>query len=149
MVLEQILPSNWFQKRSWYAFLLSIGYSILAILIARFIFASNAGIVSVFFITLFLLPTMKKMFLYENLIEEKETYFSFKHLIRNNACLIKTYLIIFLNKNKDLFTQNQHMFSKEIHSLRIFIYTLNSIFIPFYDFFCIILTQTHRNIITV
>lgn len=96
MVLEQVLPSNWFQKRSYYAFLLSIGYSILGILIARFIFASNAGIVSVFFISLFLLPTMKKMFLYEDSLEEKEKYFSFKHLLKNNTCLIKTYLMIFL-----------------------------------------------------
>jgi uncharacterized membrane protein SpoIIM required for sporulation len=96
MVLEHLFPEDWIEKKSGYAFLLAIGYSIIGIIISRLIFGSNSGIVSVFFVSLFLVPTMRKMFYYEDTIEEKEKNFSFKHLLMDNKELIKTYLMIFL-----------------------------------------------------
>jgi hypothetical protein len=96
VVLEHLFPENWIEKKITYAFFLAIGYSIIGIVISRLIFGSNSGIVSVFFISLFLLPTMRRLFLIEDTIEEKEIYFSFKHLILDNKDLIKTYFSIFM-----------------------------------------------------
>ena len=95
MVLEHLFPENWLEKKVGYAFLLAIGYSIIGILVARVLFGRNPGIVSVIFISILLLPSLRKMFAIEEKIEEKEKRFSLKELLFDNRGIIKTYFAIF------------------------------------------------------
>lgn len=58
MLLEDFLPKGWWHSQPWYAALLAAAYSCVSLFIATQVFAGNPGIVSVTFLTLFLLPSI-------------------------------------------------------------------------------------------
>jgi len=95
VVLENLFPENWLERKHGYAFLLACSYTLLSLLIARFIFPKSSGIVSVVFITLLLMPYMEKLIAKEEKKEEKEKKFSFKHLWLDNKVTFRVYVIIF------------------------------------------------------
>ncbi len=95
MVLEHLFPENWLEKRVGYAFLIAVVYSIIGIIAARLLFGANSGIVSVVFVSILLLPSLRKMFAMEEKKEEKEKKFKLSHLITDNWDLVKTYFAIF------------------------------------------------------
>lgn len=95
MVLEHLFPENWLEKKVSYAFLLAVVYSIIGIIGARLLFGANSGIVSVVFTSIFLLPSLEKLFANEEKLEEKEKKFSLFELLKDNKAIIKTYFAIF------------------------------------------------------
>ena len=68
MVLEHLFPEDWLEKRAIYAFIIAVVYSILGIAAARLLFGANAGIVSVIFTSLFILPYLQKIMLKEDAV---------------------------------------------------------------------------------
>ena len=94
MVLENVFLNNAFKKK--YVFTLTVLYSIISILLARFIFGSNSGIVSVMFLSMLLIPTLRIIIKKEKQVEYSEKGFSFSHLIKNNRNLFEIYFLIFL-----------------------------------------------------
>jgi len=96
MVLEHIFPEKWLEKKAQYAFFLGSGYSIIGIIIAKFLFPSDPALVAVAFTALLVLPELYKMFSIEEQIEEKEKKFTFKGLIRDNKDFVKVYLYLAL-----------------------------------------------------
>lgn len=96
MVLEHIFPENWIEKKVRYAFLLGFIYSFIGIFLARLLFGGSSGIASVIFTSLLLIPSLKKLFVHEERIEEKEKKFSIKRLYLDNKHLIHAYVGIFI-----------------------------------------------------
>lgn len=95
MVLEHLFPDDWLEKKALYAFILAVLYSVIGIFAARLIFGSNSGIVSVVFVSILLIPSMRNMFRWEERKEEKEKRFTWKHLWRDNKDVLKAYFSIF------------------------------------------------------
>lgn len=93
MVLENVFLNNAFKKK--YVFTLTIIYSIISILLANFIFGSNSGIVSVMFLSMLLIPTLRFLIKKEKKVEYLEKKFSIHHLIKNNRNLFEIYFLIF------------------------------------------------------
>jgi uncharacterized membrane protein SpoIIM required for sporulation len=96
MVLEHLFPEDWLEKKSQYGFLLGIGYSIIAILIASILFPQDPALVAVAFTSLLILPELYKLFSIEEKLEEREKKFSFKELFKDNKDFVKVYLFIAL-----------------------------------------------------
>lgn len=96
MVLEHLFPENWLEKKTGYAFLLGLLFSFVGISIARLLFGANSGLASVMFTSILLIPSLRKLFVSEERLEEKEKTFSFKELYKDNKHLIHTYVGIFL-----------------------------------------------------
>ena len=95
MVLENLFPENYVENKMFYAFLLGFMYSLLSVIIAKYTFSSNSGIVSVIFLSIFLTPSLRKMFVREEKVEEHERKFSLKHMYKDNKHLIKAYVGVF------------------------------------------------------
>ncbi|RME31887.1 hypothetical protein D6789_01275 [Candidatus Woesearchaeota archaeon] len=96
MVLEHLFPENWLEQRLRYAFLLAVVYSAVAIVLARLLFAANSGIVSVVFVSLLLIPYVKKLLLKEERRESRERRFTLQHLWEDNRDAVNVYLTLFL-----------------------------------------------------
>ncbi len=96
MVLEHIFPETWLEKKARFAFLLGIGYSLIGIVLARFLFPQDPALVAVAFTSLLLLPELYKIFTIEERQERMEKKFSFKHLLRDDFDIMKIYTFLFL-----------------------------------------------------
>ncbi len=96
MVFEHLFPESLLERKEWTAFVLAFIYSTLSIVIARLLFPANSGIVSVVFVSIFLIPYFSTILKREELQEESESTKSFTGLLRDNADAIKTYLFIFM-----------------------------------------------------
>lgn len=96
MVLEHIFPEDWLERKTKYAFLLGIGYSIIGILIAKTLFPRDPALVAIAFTSLLLLPELYKIFSIEERQEMMETEFSFRELFRDDWDVIKIYIFLFL-----------------------------------------------------
>ena len=96
MVLEHIFPEDWLEKKPLYAFLLGAAYSLVGILAARLLFPQDPALVAVAFISVLLLPELRKIFDIEERQEGRERSFSWRHLWRDERDVITTYLCLFL-----------------------------------------------------
>jgi len=96
MVLEHIFPEDWLEKRTWFAFVLGAGYSLVGILLASMLFPGDPALVAVAFTSLLLLPELYKMFDMEERRERMEKAVTFKALWRDDIDLIKIYIFLFL-----------------------------------------------------
>ena len=96
MVLEHLFPEEWLEKKSIYAFLIGVGYSIAGILFASILFPSDPALASVAFTSLLMLPELYKLFSLEEGVEDKERTFSFRELYKDNKDFVKTYMLIFV-----------------------------------------------------
>ena len=95
MVLERLFPEDWLEKKFRYAFILGFAYSVIGILIAKFLFPASIGIASVIFTSIFLSPSMRKIFSIEEKSEEKVKKFSLKKLYSLDYDVVFMYLLIF------------------------------------------------------
>ena len=96
MVFEHLFPERLLERKEWTAFLLAIIYSTLSIVIARLLFPANSGIVSVVFVSIFLVPYFSTILKREEAQERSEKHLSFWRMLRGNADAIRTYFFIFV-----------------------------------------------------
>lgn len=96
-MIEGMFSTSWLEKRVSNAFIVSFLYSFLCIIILLFIFGPRSGIVSVFLISLLLIPTLdrfiKKKVKYER---KQKDVFSFKKIFKENNHIIFLYVWMFL-----------------------------------------------------
>lgn len=97
MVLEHLFPEEWIEKKSYYAFLLGAGYSVIGIILSRLLFAADPALPAVAFTSLLLLPELYKMFS----IEEKQQRFEkktwgFKQFWKDNGDFYRVFIFLFL-----------------------------------------------------
>lgn len=95
-MLEKLFPTSWLEKHIFAAVLLAAGYSVISLSLASYIFPQNTGIVSLVFLSLLIVPSMKRLFAEESRNEETETGFSLTKLYTDNKRVFKTYLGVFL-----------------------------------------------------
>lgn len=96
MVLEHIFPESWIEKKFGLSFFLGLIYSVFGIVLAKLLFGANSGIVSVIFISILLIPSLRKLFKKEEEIEEKEKRFTIKKFYEDNKHLVFSYIGIFI-----------------------------------------------------
>lgn len=96
MVLEHIFPEDWLERKGRYAFLLGIIYSVVGVLLARFLFPNDPALVAVAFTSLLLLPELYKIFSIEERKESMEKNITFKVLWRDDIEVIRIYVFLFL-----------------------------------------------------
>ncbi|MBS3139451.1 hypothetical protein J4479_00425 [Candidatus Woesearchaeota archaeon] len=96
MVLEQIFPENWLETKGRYAFILGIVYSVVGILLAKFLFRGDPALVAVGFTSLLLLPELYKLFSIEERKESLQTKVSIRSLWRNDIDIVRVYIFLFL-----------------------------------------------------
>ena len=96
MVLEHIFPEDWLEHKGRYAFLLGAMYSVVAVLIAAWLFPSDPALVAVAFTSLFLLPELYKIFSIEERKESMEQKITMKALWRDDIELVRIYVFLFL-----------------------------------------------------
>lgn len=96
MVLEHLVPDSWLEKKFTLGLLLGLGYTVVGVILARLLFGANSGLVAVFFASILLIPSLKKLFKKEDHVEEKERKFTLKHLWKDNKRLILTYAGMFI-----------------------------------------------------
>ena len=95
MVLEHIFPEDWLERKGLYAFLLGIMYSFVGILISFILFPGDPALVAVAFTSLLLLPELYKLFSIEERQESMENEVSIRNLWKDDAGLIRTYVLLF------------------------------------------------------
>jgi hypothetical protein len=95
MVLEHLFPEDWLEKKHIYAFILAVVYSTISLVVARLLFPQNQGIVSIVFVSLLLMPYMKKLLEREEKKELKEKKFTLKHFWLDNKDAIAVYFTLF------------------------------------------------------
>ncbi len=96
MVLEKIVPEKWLERKASYAFLVGAFYSIIGIILARLLFASDPAIPAIAFTSLFLLPELITMFTIEEAQQEKRKKASIMSAWRDNGDFFRVYLGLFL-----------------------------------------------------
>ncbi|MBR9700952.1 hypothetical protein GOV11_03745 [Candidatus Woesearchaeota archaeon] len=95
MVFEHLLPTSLVEQKHWLGFILAAIYSTISIVIARLLFPANSGLVSVVFVSIFLIPYFKTLLKRDEQRERAEKGFSFKRLLADNSEMIKVYLFVF------------------------------------------------------
>jgi uncharacterized membrane protein SpoIIM required for sporulation len=96
VVFEHLFPDELLERKEWTAFFLALIYSILSLFIARLLFPANSGIVSVIFVSIFLIPYFSTILKREELQIAKDKNRRFWHLLKDNQDALETYLYIFL-----------------------------------------------------
>ena len=96
MVLEHLFPEEWLERKFHYAFVLGAGYSVIGILLARFLFAADPALPAVAFTSLFLLPELYKLFSIEERQQSRDSSFGVRTFWRDNADFFRVFLMIFL-----------------------------------------------------
>jgi len=97
MVLEHLFPEEWLEKKSYYAFLLGAGYSIIGVLFSKFLFPADPALPAVAFTSLLLLPELYKMFSIEEKQQRSEKKsFMFRTFWKDNGDFFRVYLFLFL-----------------------------------------------------
>ena len=96
MVLEHLFPEDWLEQKGRYAFILGVGYSVIAILIASILFPSDPALVAVAFTSMLLLPELYKIFSIEERQESMEKHMSMGALWRDDIEIVRIYVFLFL-----------------------------------------------------
>ena len=96
MVLEQLYPSSWIEKKVSFALLMAVSYAVVGIASAVFLFPEDPGLVAVAFISLLLLPTLNKMLSIEQKQAAMEEKFDLTDPFKNHTDIFIVYLFIFL-----------------------------------------------------
>jgi uncharacterized membrane protein SpoIIM required for sporulation len=96
MVLEQIYSANWIEKKSRYAFLTGLGYSIIGIGSALLLFPQDPGLAAIAFTSLLILPSLNKLMSIEENQAAREKKFDIIELFRDHNDIFKVYLFLFL-----------------------------------------------------
>jgi uncharacterized membrane protein SpoIIM required for sporulation len=96
MVLEHVVPEAWLEKRSWTAFLLGGFYSVIGIVLARFLFAADPALPAVAFTSLFILPELYALFAIEEREQERDPRSGFRAFWQDNGDFFRVMLFLFL-----------------------------------------------------
>lgn len=96
MVLEYLFPPEWLEKKSYYAFLIGAGYSIIGVLLSKFLFAADPALPAVAFTSLLLLPELYKMFSIEEAQQRKEKGWGLRAFWKRNGDFYRVFIFLFL-----------------------------------------------------
>jgi len=96
LVFEKLFSAEKLQKSFLYAMLVGILSSILGIFIAKMLFGANAGIASVMFTSILLIPLLRDLFKKQEEIEKNETKINLKQVFTDNKTTLKTYCAVFV-----------------------------------------------------
>jgi len=94
MVLEQLFKLRWIEKKS-HSFFLGFVYTLIGIVAAYFIIPSYAGIMSIAFTSILLIPSLNQLLSQEENVEIREKKLSLKLLFKDHFDIIKVYLFLF------------------------------------------------------
>ena len=95
MVLEQFIKTQWLERKE-HSFFLGIAYTIIGIVSAYLILPSYAGILSIAFTSILLIPSLNILLQEEENIEVREKKFSIPLLIKDHLDIIRVYLFLFM-----------------------------------------------------
>ncbi len=142
MVLEQIYSANWIEKKSRYAFLTGLGYSIIGIGSAVLLFPQDPGLAAIAFTSLMILPSLNKLMSIEENQAAREKKFDIIELFKDHNDIFRIYLFLFLGilitfSLFSLFLPSitaSKIFSQQINVLGITgeAYTIGNIFWPLF-----------------
>jgi len=96
MVLEQLYPLKLIEKNPFYALLLGICYSVIAIGASILLFPEDPAIVAVAFTALIILPTLSILLKQEEGIESKKDDFNLVNFYVDHKDVFKVYILLFL-----------------------------------------------------
>ncbi len=95
MVFEQLVKATWVEGKL-NAFLLGLIYTIVGILSAAYVFPSNAGLMSIAFTSVLLIPSLSTLLSLEEHIESKGGKFSLRRLFKDHKDIFQAYIFLFL-----------------------------------------------------
>lgn len=95
MVLEYIYPSEWIGRKSRYAFLLGLTYSIIGIASAMLLFPEDSGLAAIAFTSLLTLPSLNKLLSIEATQAAGEKKFNIIRLFKDHSDIFRIYLFLF------------------------------------------------------
>lgn len=95
-MLEYFFPAAWVERRSWFAFLIGVAYTVIGIFSAMLIFPADTALASIAFTSLLLLPTLNKMFKIESRQAARERKFDLTDPFKNHSDIFQVYLFLFL-----------------------------------------------------
>lgn len=95
-MLENILKSDWLEKKPRFAFIIGLVYAIIAILAAYFIFPRSQGIASIAFLSVLLVPSLGNILKIEEIQDSKEKRFSITRAFRDHSDVLEVYFLLFL-----------------------------------------------------
>jgi uncharacterized membrane protein SpoIIM required for sporulation len=95
-MLENILKSNWLERKPRFAFLIGFVYSIIGIIAAMLIFQRSKGIASIAFLSMLLIPSLNSILSIEEIQDTKSKKFSIKRIFKDHADVLEIYFLLFL-----------------------------------------------------
>ena len=95
MVFEEIFKIDWIERK-WYAFFLGVVCTIVGLITAKLIFPSSTGLMSIYFTSILLIPSLAKMLKNQEKTETEEKEFSMKTVFKDHQAIFKTYMLLFL-----------------------------------------------------
>lgn len=97
MVFEQIFKVKWIESKPRHAFILGFIYSVLGIICAYLILQPDyAGLMSIGFTSLLLVPSLNKLLAIEENQDVREKKLSLKLLFKDHYDIIEVYIFLFL-----------------------------------------------------
>ncbi len=96
MVLEYLYPLKLIERNPLYAFLLGLGYAIIAIGASVILFPEDPALVCVAFISIMFYPTINSLMKQEEEIEAEKEEFNLLVFFRDHQYIIKVYVAAFL-----------------------------------------------------
>ncbi|MGE0793639.1 MAG: stage II sporulation protein M [Candidatus Woesearchaeota archaeon] len=95
VVFEELVKIEWIGSK-FNAFFLGFIFTIIGLITAKLIFPSSIGLMSIYFTTILLVPTIAKILKQQEKIEVSEKKLNFKTLYQDHKTIFKTYLLLFL-----------------------------------------------------
>lgn len=96
MVFEQLYATKWLERRTFYAFLMGLAYSVIGITSAIAIFPEDPGLAAVAFTSLILLPSMIRLLSAEEKQAALRKRFNLLILYKDHKNIFKIYFFMFL-----------------------------------------------------
>ena len=96
MVLEQLYPAAWLERKSHYAFIIGVAYSVVGILFAILIFPQSSGIASIAFTSLLILPTLNQLLALEESEAARSSNFNLLRIFREHSDIFRIFLFLFI-----------------------------------------------------
>ena len=95
-MLENVLKSNWLEKKPRWAFVIGFVYTILAIVAAMIVFSSSKGIASIAFLSMLLIPSLNKILAIEEKQDADSRRFSIKRIFKDHSDVLEIFFLLFL-----------------------------------------------------
>lgn len=95
-MLEQLFPASWIERKSWFAFVLGVSYSIMGIGSALLLFPKEVGLAAVAFTSLLALPSLNKLLTLEAKQAAREKVFNLSDPFKNHRDIFGVYIFLFI-----------------------------------------------------